>query len=371
MEINNLEMISFRNHDKTNISFNSGLTIIWGENGSGKTSILEAIHSLSLGKSFRTNNRKELIKEGKESFLLKGLFKNNRGVKNRVLYFQDIFGNKRIKANEKNITKRKDLLGLNNVVVFSPEEETITKGPPKERRQFFNKVFSICSKKYLNLLLHYNRIIKQRNAILKNKKNRKETEKELSPWSEPLSTTGQNLWNERVGLLSEFNGVFKLVMKELDKNLKLKIIYNKEQKDKNSFLAKTKTNEGLDIKNGFTSYGPHKDDFLFLWKEKTIRKHGSQGEHKLFLALLKITELVFLSQKTKKSPIFLIDDLFASLDKKRSKKLLRFINKIQPKKGKKPQTIITTTDLLDLEKNGFFLGFENIKKHRLKKQWNT
>ena len=221
-------MISFRNHDKTNISFNSGLTIIWGENGSGKTSILEAIHSLSLGKSFRTNNRKELIKEGKESFLLKGLFKNNRGVKNRVLYFQDIFGNKRIKANEKNITKRKDLLGLNNVVVFSPEEETITKGPPKERRQFFNKVFSICSKKYLNLLLHYNRIIKQRNAILKNKKNRTETEKELSPWSEPLSTTGQNLWNERVGLLSEFNGVFKLVMKELDKNLKLKIIYNKE-----------------------------------------------------------------------------------------------------------------------------------------------
>ena len=160
-------------------------------------------------------------------------------------------------------------------------------------------------------------------------------------------------------------------MKELDKNLKLKIIYNKEQKDKNSFLAKTKTNERLDIKNGFTSYGPHKDDFLFLLKEKTIRKHGSQGEHKLFLALLKITELVFLSQKTKKSPIFLIDDLFASLDKKRSKKLLRFINKIQPKKGKKPQTIITTTELLDLEKNGFFLGFENIKKHRLKKQWNA
>ena len=273
MEIKNLEMISFRNHDKTNIIFNSGLTIIWGENGSGKTSILEAIHSLSLGKSFRTNNRKELIKEGKESFLLKGLFKNNRGVKNRVLYFQDIFGNKRIKANEKNITKRKDLLGLNNVVVFSPEEETITKGPPKERRQFFNKVFSICSKKYLNLLLHYNRIIKQRNAILKNKKNRKETEKELSPWSEPLSNTGQNLWNERVVLLSEFNGVFKLVMKELDKNLKLKIIYNKEQKDKNLFLAKTKTNERLDIKNGFTSYGPHKDDFLFLWKEKTIRKN--------------------------------------------------------------------------------------------------
>ena len=139
-------MISFRNHTKTNINFNSGLTIIWGENGSGKTSILEAIHSLSLGKSFRTNNKKELIKEGKKSFLLKGVFKNNRGVKNKVLYFQDVLGNKRIKANEETITKRKDLLGLNNVVVFSPEEETITKGPQKKEDSFLTKFFQFAQK---------------------------------------------------------------------------------------------------------------------------------------------------------------------------------------------------------------------------------
>ena len=365
MEITNIEMISFRNHNKKNISFNAGLTIIWGENGSGKTSILEAIHSLSLGKSFRTNNKKELIKKGKESFFLRGFFTNDNGVNNTVSFFQGARGNKKIKINEKNILKRKELLGVNNVVVFSPNEEIITKGPPKERRLFFDRVFSICSTKYLDLLLSYNRTIKQRNTILKNK--RKETEKELNIWNQPLSLVGQALWIERSVLVKEFSREFNAIVKKLDKDLKLKITYKEKEGTEKEFLDKTQKNTNLDLKNGFTSYGPHKDDMVFLWKDKTIRKHGSQGEHKLFLAVLKITELVFMSNKTKRLPIFLIDDLFSSLDKEKSKKLLCFVEKFQTGEKPPPQTIITTTDLLDLEQNGFFLGFNNIKKHHLKK----
>ena len=116
MEINNLEMISFRNHRKTNIDFDPGLTIIWGENGSGKTSILEAIHSLSYGKSFRTNNKKDLIKKGSDFFFIKGRFKNTENFNNTVSLSQDIKGNKKIQINNKVIKKRKDLFGLNNVV---------------------------------------------------------------------------------------------------------------------------------------------------------------------------------------------------------------------------------------------------------------
>ena len=152
-------MISFRNHEKTNMSFGPGITIIWGENGSGKTSILEAIHSLSLGNSFRTNNKKELIKEGSNHFLIEGFFKNKKGVENTVFFSQDTKGNKKIKINKKEIKRRKDLLGINNVVVFSPEEESITKNGPSNRRKFFNKVFSIVSKSYLDDLLNYSLII--------------------------------------------------------------------------------------------------------------------------------------------------------------------------------------------------------------------
>jgi DNA replication and repair protein RecF len=371
MEIDSLEMISFRNHEKTKIEFGPGLTILWGKNGSGKTSILEAIHSLSLGKSFRTNNKKEMVKNGKNSFLLRGFFKKAQGNESMVSFSQDRIGNKKIKINKKTITKRKELLGLNSVVVFSPEEESITKGPPGERRKFFNKVFSICSKTYLEKLLTYNKILKQRNAVLKNNHKKQSTIEELDTWSEPLADAGEKLWRERTQLIKEFTGEFSHITKELDEKIKKRIIYKEKKTDREEILQQIKNNNTLDIKNGFTSYGPHRDDFLFLWNKKPIRKQGSQGEHKLFLALLKITELLFLSKKTKKNPIFLIDDLFASLDEKKSKKLLAFIGQLQTIRKKRPQTIITTTDFAGPEKNGFFLGFEEVKKHHIHKNGNT
>ncbi|MDC0882007.1 DNA replication and repair protein RecF, partial [Candidatus Marinimicrobia bacterium] len=186
MEINKLEMISFRNHKKTNINFNPGLTIIWGENGSGKTSILEAIHSLSYGKSFRTNNKTDLIKKGDKNFFIKGFFKNKDSSKNSVTLSQDTTGLKKITINKKPIKKRKELLGLNNVVIFSPEEEEITKGSPVSRRNYFDKIFSICSYSYLNELLSYNKILKQRNSLLRTEKNINKKQNELEIWNEPL-----------------------------------------------------------------------------------------------------------------------------------------------------------------------------------------
>ena len=371
MEIDSLEMISFRNHEKTKIKFGPGLTILWGKNGSGKTSILEAIHSLSLGKSFRTNNKKEMVKDGNNSFLLRGFFKNAQGNQSAVFFSQDLLGNNKIKINKKTITKRKELLGLNSVVVFSPEEESITKGPPSDRRKFFNKVFSICSKTYLEKLLTYNKILKQRNAVLKNNHKKENTIEQLDIWSEPLAAAGEKLWRERTQLIKEFTGEFSRIAKDLDEKIKKRIIYKEKETGQAEILQQIKKNNTLDIKNGFTSYGPHRDDVLFLWNKKPIRKQGSQGEHKLFLALLKITELLFLSKKTKKNPVFLIDDLFASLDEKKSKKLLAFVGQLQTIRKKRPQTIITTTDFAGPEKNGFFLGFEEVKKHHIHKNGNT
>ena len=371
MEIDSLEMSSFRNHEKTNIKFGPGLTVLWGKNGSGKTSILEAIHSLSIGKSFRTNNKNEMIKNGSKGFLIRGLFKNAEGNQSKVSYSQELLGNKKIKINKKTIIKRKDLLGLNSVVVFSPEEENITKGPPARRREFFNKIFSICSKTYLEKLLTYNKVLKQRNAILKNGQHNQKTQEHLEVWGGPLAEAGEKLWGERAGLIKEFVENFKQTAKELDKKINATIKYTEKKADRVEIFRQINKNNKQDIKRGFTTYGPHRDEVMFLWKKKGIRKHGSQGEHKLFLALLKITELLFLSKKTKKSPVFLIDDLFASLDEEKSKKLLSFVGGLQNERKKRQQTIITTTDFIDLEKNGFFLGFEQVKKHHIYKNGNT
>ena len=163
---------------------------------------------------------------------------------------------------------------------------------------------------------------------------------------------------------------FNYITKDVDEKIKATIKYKEKETDKDKILQQIKKNNTLDIKNGFTSYGPHRDEVYFSWNKKGIRKHGSQGEHKLFLAVLKITELIFLSKKTKKEPVFLIDDLFASLDEEKSKKLLAFIGRLQTERKNKPQTIITTTDFVDLEKNGFFLGFDEVKKHQIHKNGN-
>ena len=365
MEINSLKMISFRNHKKTNISFDPGLTIIWGENGSGKTSILEAIHSLSFGKSFRTNNKRDLIKEGDESFYLKGDFKSKNNAKNTISLSQDIKGNKKITINQKTIKKRKELFGLNNVVVFSPEEEEITKGPPLIRRNYFDKVFSICSLKYLETLLSYNKLIKQRNTLLKTEKNLEKKEKEIDVWDEPLSIKGLELWLDRKKQMNQFICFFFEVVQRFDKNLLLDINYNLKTQKKEDYIDALKNSRLDDIRRGYTSFGPHRDDVLFSWNKNKIKNHGSQGEHKLFLALLKISEHLFISKKTEKTPIFLIDDMFANLDKERSKKLLRFVETFKNKNKEKSQTIITTTNIINIKENGFFSEYENIKKYHL------
>ena len=365
MEINNLKMISFRNHKKTNISFDSGLTIIWGKNGSGKTSILEAIYSLSFGKSFRTNNKNDLIKKGDKNFYLKGDFKGKDNSKNTVSLSQDTKGNKKITINEKTIKKRKELFGLNNVVVFSPEEEEITKGSPLIRRNYFDKVFSICSLNYLETLLSYNKLIKQRNTLLKTEKSFEKKEKELDIWDEPLSIKGVSLWLHRKRQMNQFVHFFSKVVQKFDKNLLLDVTYNLKTQKKEDYIKVLKSSRVDDIKRGYTSFGPHRDDILFRWDKKKIKNHGSQGEHKLFLALLKVSEHLFISKKTGKTPIFLIDDMFANLDKERSKKLLRFVETFKNKNKEKSQTIITTTNIINIKENGIFSKYENIKKHHL------
>ena len=364
MEISSINMISFRNHEKTNMSFGPGITIIWGENGSGKTSILEAIHSLSLGNSFRTNNKKELIKEGSNHFLIEGFFKNKKGVENIVFFSQDKKGNKKVKINKKEIKRRKDLLGINNVVVFSPEEESITKNGPSNRRKFFNKVFSIVSKSYLDDLLNYNSTLQQRNAILKLGSNKK-TNKQIEIWNETFCQKAEKLWIRRKRLFFEFLQVFKETAKTLDLGIVCDILYNQKETRKEEILKGLEKNKETEFVFGFTTHGPHRDEFLFKWEGRTIRKHGSQGEHKMFLALLKTTELLFISKKTKKNPVFLIDDIFANLDIDRSKRLLRFVEKLQLQEKIKPQTIITTTDILEVQKEGFFSNYSKIKKYKI------
>ena len=162
--------------------------MIWGENGSGKTSLLEAIYILSYGKSFKTSRHKDLIKKDSASYIVRGLYGKN-GASETIDTEYKIKGSQKTKLNGKRITNRKEQVRRNPVVILSPEEQEITKGGPAERRRFFDRVFSVVSTEYLDTLQTYVKILKQRNALLIRVRDGKAKDTEVSTWDEQLTTT--------------------------------------------------------------------------------------------------------------------------------------------------------------------------------------
>lgn len=333
------------------MKFGQGVNVIWGNNGSGKTSVLEAIHSLSMGKSFKTNRHKELLKTGESFLSISGIFTTNDSVEKIVLN-QTKKGERRFLINESPLLGLKELVGKNPIIVLSPEEQTITKGAPSSRRQFFDKLFSVISKPYIEILMNYHRLLKQRNAALIQIKEEKESENNIEIWDNPIAREGANLWLKRSELLEEYKKELFTVVEQFSENEKVSIEYRAKEIEEEPILNQLRKNRHRDIITGQTHYGPHRDDYSIYWNNSELKKYGSQGEHKISLVLLKLAELFFTSKRLNQTPILLLDDLFAKLDSGRSKKVVDLIKQFEKTYGEKIQTIITTTDLINLDKSG-------------------
>ena len=342
--------------------------MIWGENGSGKTSLLEAIYILSLGKSFKTHKQSSIIKKGHSSYILKGDFSYGE-ITNRIAIQTNSNSKKTIKVNGKTIKNRKEIIGKNNVVVLSPEDQVITKGGPKERRLFFDRLFSIIDTDYLNTLQEYNRALKQRNNLIVNSKQNKE--ESFLPWEEKLSISAVKLWEIRKRCFYDYLISLNKVVSEYQKGLIINVLYMEKTYTKEEFEKKLKQTRERDCLLGSTSHGPHRDNIKIFWSGKDIREHGSQGEHKISLILLKLAEINSIKQKTGKYPTILLDDVFAKLDLNRSKKLVSYLNSIKTEEKDPIQTIITTTDVLNVEKSGLILNNKDVETHKLELNWNT
>jgi DNA replication and repair protein RecF len=366
MAIHSLILDSFRNHTQREFSFSRGLTVIWGENGSGKTAILEAIHTLSFGKSFRTHKQKELIRNGDESMVARGQF--SIGTQEDVIAAQVTkSAGQKFKLNGKILTGRKELIGRNNVVVLSPEEQLVTKGGPIERRQFFDKMFSVSSMEYVEILQKYSRILKQRNAALVAVKENRAPLEELKSWDNQLVVAGSKLWNLRLGFITEFKQNLISMSNRYDPNIQFELFYLETIPTEEDYKNKIKISLKKDIALGRTSVGPHRDDVSLRWDNRDLRSFGSQGEHKLSLVLLKLAEMSFIREKTGIHPTLLLDDLFAKLDLERSKKIVSLLQGLESESGDPVQTIVTTTDILNVENSGLLSGVKESKTYHLER----
>ena len=366
MSIYFLQLVSFRNHDLREFTFIQGLTVIWGENGSGKTAVLEAIHTLSFGQSFRTHKQREMIRNTDESFIIRGDFLSNSHPDKVAVEVKRLSGQK-LKLNGKTLSSRKKLIGRNNVVVLSPEEQSITKGAPVERRKFFDKMFSVSSRKYVDALQQYSRVLRQRNVAILNVKENKQQAEDLQYWDEKLTETGYRLWEIRFNFINSFKTDLKSIVGRYDKNIQLKILYSDNIPSLDIYQTKIKNSQKKDIALGRTTFGPHRDNITLTWNKRDLRSLGSQGEHKLSLVLLKLTELVFVQKNTGTHPTLLLDDLFAKLDLERSKKIVTLLQGLETESGQSVQTIVTTTDLLNVEKSGLLSGAKENKTYHLER----
>ena len=356
MSIQQVEMINFRNHQKKVFMFSPGINLIWGENGSGKTSILEAVYILSNGKSFKTNKLTEAIRVGEKETTIKGVFDNTK----TITFYQPLKGSKKIKTNNV-FSSTRDLIGKNPTVLVSPEEEKITKGPHSDRRVYFNRLFSNVSKTYLSNLIRYTAAIKNRNILLKQNKPKEE----IKTWDAPVAKYGTLLWLEKQQLQEKFNTTTLSVCKKYSNSIIIDVsTTSPKNPNEKEFLTELTKNSKKDAALRRTTVGPHTDKYIINFINKPLREFGSQGEHKLSFVLLKVAEHSFIEKETSKTPTLLLDDLFAKLDLGRGNAIFDLIKQ-------SGQTIITNTDLIGAKNHGINTNNPNNKSIQLMRKWKN
>ena len=357
MIISKIMAHNFRNFKNVILEFDPRLNLIVGKNGQGKTNLLEAIHFLATAESHRTNKNKEMINWDSQKCSVQLILKKQES--RLKLGFSLEERNKIVKLNDKPIEKISEFLGYLNVVLFSPEDLKLVKGSPANRRKFINIEVSQVNSYYHHLLKKYRHVLKQRNNLLKEIQYNK-TDKNmdmLGIWDEQISTLGSKIIKKRVEVIKKIKILARLKQRKItDGKENLNICYenslhnNGEGNPKSAgekdykliFKEKLVNNKTKEIKRGYTTVGPHRDDLLLEINGKDVRKYGSQGQQRTVALSLKLAELEFMKSETGEYPVLLLDDVFSELDKERKTFLLNIIeNKIQ--------TFITGTEYKSLQ----------------------
>ena len=349
MNITKLKLENFRNYDSQEIEFNKGINIIYGDNAQGKTNILEAIFLCSMGKSFRTNKDKELIKINSNYAKLNVEYeKSDRDGKIEYI----ISDKKNISVNGVKIKRLSELLGNINSIIFSPDDMEILKDGPQKRRKFLNMLISQLRPKYVFNLNAYNKTLEQRNNYLRQIKYENKPENMLEIWDEKLANHAQVIHEYRKEFVEKIlNKIIDIHKNITDNSEIIDLKYVSEFKDKNSYKQKLLDNRKNDIYKGYTTKGIHRDDFEVFLNDKSINLYGSQGQFRTAILSLKLSELYVIYDEIGEYPILLLDDFMSELDEKRRRKFVENITDAQ--------VILTGTHKLILE--NFNYNIYNVK----------
>ncbi len=332
MQIKKLLLQNFRNYESEEFTFSDGLNVLFGKNAQGKTNCAEAVFYLCTGASLRIRHDKQLIRMGTENAKITAEAENRYG---RVTLDADIYENKReIRVNGSKISKNADLMGHINSVFFSPGELRLIQDGPDERRRFMNISISQTSPAYYTALLRYNKILDQRNALLKNPDVSLVLDT-LPVWDEQLCKYAATIIKKRVDFIAKLSPYAEELHAYLtDGGETLKITPDKKYDGEESEIAKTlarrlENSYEKDLRLGFTTVGPHRDDLDFTISGIDAKAYASQGQTRTAALSLKLAEVQIFKELSGEFPILILDDVMSELDLPRRKKLLQRVHGMQ------------------------------------------
>lgn len=326
MFLKKLSLINYKNFSSKNFDFDAKINCFVGQNGIGKTNILDAIYHLSFGKSYFNPIATQNIKHGEDFFVIEGNFdKNEREEKITCSLKKGM--KKIIKKNGKSYDKLSNHIGFLPLVIISPSDRDLITEGSDTRRKFIDGVISQSDKEYLQTLLKYNKILSQRNSLLKYfAANHTFDKTTLGIYNEQLNGYGTEIFNKRIAFLETFIPIFKEQYKAISGgNEEVDLVYDSKLQN-NDLLSLLEQNIDKDRALQYTSVGVHKDDLNFDLEEYPIKKFGSQGQQKSFLIALKLAQFHFIKKQASTTPILLLDDVFDKLDENRVSHIIQLVN---------------------------------------------
>lgn len=344
MVIESIKLDNFRNYDSLKLKFDSGTNIFYGDNAQGKTNILEAVYLCGTTKSHKGSKDRDLIKFNQEESHLRMRLKKNRSSYKIDMHLKKN-RTKGIAINGVPIRKASELFGIANLVFFSPEDLNIIKNGPAERRRFMDAQLCQLNKVYLFQLSNYNKILNQRNKLLKEIGFRQDYMDTLDIWDMQLVQYGEKVIRERELFVERLNGIIGGIHAKLSGGKEeLHVSYEKNV-GYGEFENQISKNRDRDLKMKVTMTGPHRDDLCFEIGGVDIRRFGSQGQQRTAALSMKLAEIELVKQEIKDTPVLLLDDVLSELDSNRQHYLLESIHDIQ--------TLVTCTGIDDFVENQF------------------
>lgn len=336
MRIDSVEICDFRNYGQAKLEFHEKTNVLYGDNAQGKTNVLEAIFVCGTTKSHKGSKDKELIQIGKEEAHIRLLI-TKKGISHKIDMHLKKNKSKGIAIDGIPIRRSSELMGLINIIFFSPEDLRIIKNGPSERRRFVNLELCQLDKMYLHDLGEYNKVLHQRNKLLKQISFHPDLKDTLEIWNMQLIEYGRKIICRRREFVEQLEQIVYQINQKLTGGTEQLSVNYEPDVTEDDFEYKLNASLEKDLKTFTTNAGPHRDDLSFMNGEIDLRKYGSQGQQRTCALSLKLAEIELVKQLIGDQPILLLDDVLSELDRNRQNYLLDSIHDIQ--------TIVTCTGL--------------------------